>query len=585
MFDTLLIRPVVSPKNILQLTSMEILKRYGISIETTRIDAQKKVSQHAKLLDIWQYVVDEMNISKDLVQEFCDIELNVEASLLCCRNVVKELYDTALEKGKKIIIISDIHYSSKDIRELLYKSGYDSFEKIYVSNEYMKTKANGDLFEFVIKNEDVNPEEIVHIGDNFKSDYTMAQQKGIHAYYIPKNIDIFRELYEGDEIINLIKNNVYESIIYGYAINELFDERIVYGDSLSLEEYVVLLMFPILIHTTFFILNKQEIQNNLKYSCINFISRDGYLFMKAYNRLKPYFYESKLEAKYMYVSRMACRCLSENDVLSELNAEYIPKKCSLKKYIESSILNPNVKDNILNCLTVDELTLNVVEDKEKCRAILNKHYEELQIAFLEKKEAAEGYYRSIVGDNRFVLIMDCGFSGTIAKYLFDGFGGEVKFDKIFLWETPKNHLLDEINKTATYKVFEEKRGKGMAPLMEMSFSDTNGSCIGFRINNKNESIPILDNYDICDTMYRDIEFIQEKAMNMIEHFALLFEKYIPDITPTSFSVAMNIAEKFFADERYGAWKTFENIKFREVYSTKEQEIKLSSIIYNRIINK
>ena len=62
------------------------------------------------------------------------------------------------------------------IKQILDKNGFKHIDKIYLSCEVMKTKATGNLYEYVLKEENVEPQNMIHIGDNYKSDYEIPKK-------------------------------------------------------------------------------------------------------------------------------------------------------------------------------------------------------------------------------------------------------------------------------------------------------------------------------------------------------------------------------------------------------------------------
>lgn len=65
---------------------------------------------------------------------------------------------------------------------------------MYVSCEIKKSKASGELSDYVLDDLKVNPETVLHIGDNIHGDCKMAESRGIHSFNTPKAIDrLFKE--------------------------------------------------------------------------------------------------------------------------------------------------------------------------------------------------------------------------------------------------------------------------------------------------------------------------------------------------------------------------------------------------------
>lgn len=106
---------------------------------------------------------------------------------LCCVN--SEVYDfikkVKEDKEARVILTSDMYYTSAELKEILTAAGCDIslFDHIYVSCECGGSKKQRKLYEHIIKNEGVSPNEMIHIGDSEYSDYSISSIYGIHAYH------------------------------------------------------------------------------------------------------------------------------------------------------------------------------------------------------------------------------------------------------------------------------------------------------------------------------------------------------------------------------------------------------------------
>ena len=78
----------------------------------------------------------------------------------------KAVYEYALLKGKRIIIVSDMFLPKSFIERILVKNGYDKYEKLYLSSEYKKIKFTGSLFKIVLAELEVKPSQILHVTIN-----------------------------------------------------------------------------------------------------------------------------------------------------------------------------------------------------------------------------------------------------------------------------------------------------------------------------------------------------------------------------------------------------------------------------------
>ena len=101
-------------------------------------------------------------------------------------SLVKEL-EIEKQKGKRLFVVSDFYLSTNDMKELMSAAGISQnlFEKIYVSCDVGKRKANGDIFPFILNETGLKPENVIMIGDNRESDYEIPASMGLHTDYRP----------------------------------------------------------------------------------------------------------------------------------------------------------------------------------------------------------------------------------------------------------------------------------------------------------------------------------------------------------------------------------------------------------------
>ena len=107
----------------------------------------------------------------------------------------------SIKNNYRIFLLSNsniIHYELY-LKDFQKKYGYNSFddifEKAYFSFHIVMRKPNLDIYEYVLKNHNLKPEETLFIDDSIQNIYP-AKQLGIKTYFIE----------EGEEIVSIFKN-------------------------------------------------------------------------------------------------------------------------------------------------------------------------------------------------------------------------------------------------------------------------------------------------------------------------------------------------------------------------------------------
>ncbi len=90
-------------------------------------------------------------------------------------------------QGKRIFLVSDFYLPMEVYREFLVNIQCDDlFDKVYVSESFNRTKAHGDLYEFILQENGIEPKDVVMIGDSKHSDVKRARERGLQAkHYFP----------------------------------------------------------------------------------------------------------------------------------------------------------------------------------------------------------------------------------------------------------------------------------------------------------------------------------------------------------------------------------------------------------------
>lgn len=131
---------------------------------------------HAELAALLKLSPEEANAVREL-------ELKVERQVLYPNKIVHQLYSELKQTGKRIIFISDMYFPEPILRELLETNGYEA-DEIYVSCDHAASKHDGTLYDLVLSQEGVQGADVLHFGDNYRSDIEQAQQRGLKTGYI-----------------------------------------------------------------------------------------------------------------------------------------------------------------------------------------------------------------------------------------------------------------------------------------------------------------------------------------------------------------------------------------------------------------
>ncbi len=321
IFDTIIIRPYKNPSDLFK--HME----YHFSEDgfyKKRIEAEKRARQNSKSEEI---TLDEIYSNlPDKYQKLKTEEQKFEIQIASVNPYIKDLIDFANKQGKEIVFISDMYLDESVIRDILKKFNLDKY-KIFVSSKIKKTKASGNLYDFVLNYLKITPSDMLHIGDNIKSDKIIPEYKGIRTFIIQRYNDVNNKRYLSDfdsrelnksVMLSLLKFNLYRSNNYWYNIGYCIGG-------------------PLANSFTNFII--EECSKN-KLEELLFIARDGYVLRKVYETLD----KDHLPTHYIYASRgLIYNVTNDRNIAFEY---------------EQYLKNENIKASNLGCIDVTTINLS-----------------------------------------------------------------------------------------------------------------------------------------------------------------------------------------------------------------------------------
>ena len=353
VFDTLLMRKTLQPKDIFSLVEVRAMKEKNIqcAFEKNRILAEQNllasfIPNYLQIYNELQFIT---GISDDEKEYLMDLELRIESQMLIPRKEMVRVFDYAKSRNKKIYLISDMYLSSNWIGNQLKKAGIIGYDELMISNEYSTSKGQNLFNVFIHK---VKDKKILHIGDSEAFDIMAAQRNGIDNFRILSAYDMLQ--------ISVYKEVLYEIVDLtgrlqvGYFISPfaLFESdgkgRVKTGRDIG---YIY--MAPIITDFLLWLANKIKDKKSAR---VLFSARDGYLIDKLYGILRKKESLIKLpEGLYFLTSRILCISASlfnEDDILWSMNNTFSgsPEELLKKRYFltegEIEYFDPNKYSSI-----------------------------------------------------------------------------------------------------------------------------------------------------------------------------------------------------------------------------------------------
>lgn len=429
LFDTLLFRIFSKPTDLFYLVGEELEYPDFTSLrikaeETVRRQKQmRKATSEITLSEIYHYLERFTGIN---AEEGMKAEITAEKKSCFGNPYMLEVFRELKKKGKTFIAVSDMYLPKDVIREIVERSGFTGISRFFISGELGAGKSDGRLFELV-RNELGMEKSIIHIGDNRQADLQQAAAHGLQTHYYPNCNETGRQ-YRTEEM-SLICGSIYRGLVNAHIRNGLttysreYELGFVYG-GLFVMGYCR------------FIHDYAEAHHIDK---LLFLSRDGEILHKAYQRLYPPGQEAgnlKSEnpgTEYVYWSRLAAAKLSSNYYRHDFFRRFLDHKvnqCYTLEEIFESMELEQLLDSFLQSGEGKWDRRESLNDKnaEAIRRYLIKEWEHVQNHYEKEREAAGTYYKRVLHQCKKAAVIDVGWAGSGALALSRLIAQEWKLD-------------------------------------------------------------------------------------------------------------------------------------------------------------
>lgn len=372
------------------------------------------------------------------------------------------------EKNHMLICISDMYFDSGFIKKCLQKNGYAP-SRVYVSSEIGKSKRRRELFKYVLRDMNIEPSEMLHIGDAVRSDWLHARLDGIHGKWLHTK-DTRQP--SADELYNL-----------GYSV-----------------------LGPVLFAFCKWVRSYSGRGKML------FLAREGEFFKRCYDILYP-----GNKGEVLYLSRKSVIQGTAYILLRDWQADKFHEFVNIERgeRIEEVFrrlgLDAHQYEMLLaeECLTTDDLyDKRIVPFFQKNGSVLLNDMEpnyELFQAYLDEHLASEN------------VLVDIGWKGRMQDFLqrfIESSGSQVRLSGLYLGVcgggNKQGFLFDRENKRShDIRCF--------SGLLEILMMPEHGSTI--RHEAQGETItPVFDSFEFSEEHYEKIKRVQRGIEELIEQY-------------------------------------------------------------------
>ena len=490
MFDTLIKRDCPEPRDIQRILGHKLgptIDFYKLRLNAESYAWEKSSGEEVTLEQIYDVLkADYPLFDWNRIQKQ---EIEMEYNYCTFNNNFQDILEFCKTTHKKIIIATDMYLNKTTIDSILKKNRI-KYDYLYLSSDCGYSKRDGSMFDYILKDLNINKNDIIHIGDNLKSDYLRPLSKGIHAIKIPT-----------EDIKTLFHSNRKEISNEYINVQTILNNHFLMGCSDFFYQSGAETLGPILYGFCMWL--EFQIKKN-HHDKIFFLARDGQILKQQYDKIKS----TDVLTSYMYASRRALivPTLWLHADISELQSVlFFPRLGSIRQMLKKIGLSDSFINNLdFKGFDIDKIVeykslfsdikfLDLYENKLKQYVIENskKEYELL----LE-------YFKQI-GFCGNIAIVDIGWNGNMQRALQEVCqiaNIDVEIDGYYVCLNPdsnniknkvisaRGYLCDYVNNTGIYYDL-----KNYISMFELFFSADHGTVIKFE--KKESIIPVLGEWE------------------------------------------------------------------------------------------
>lgn len=526
IFDTLLVRPCLQPTDLLKLVGLRC--GYEGNYLEMRRAAEKKArkecpDEEISYDDIYVQFSDMFSFTLEEIEKFKSEELNVEKQYLYARQAMKQIFDFAVSIGKKVILVSDMYLPKQVIMEILDKNGYIGFQQLFLSSEYGKMKSSGHLYDIVLETlerDGIKPNEILHMGDNERSDVLIPESKKIKAVFIPRTNWLLRKNKKLSLLYENMERKLDNSFLIGYSANLTFNDPFrpyhintyFYGSRYSAANMLFGPFFFAFVKW----MTEDCIQNEIDTLCM--VYRDGYLPEKIFDHIKKY-YKNAPQISRLYLTRAMINrfySLKRNGLVESINDMMYSDNMTVSEFIKERLFVTE-KDQYQKVLDLflahgyqeearvgrrDDLTMWINELAPYFQANAAKSVEDIR-----------QYCKDILRDCGKLAVYDVGYRGSVCSFLKNYLGMTSRGYHLFAKENLRSNKNVDVQHAVMYGMLTEKETKLI-------------NCFTEDLLNANEAS--VNNIERCEdgsyTMVRDDNFVSDEGMSILQGYIIDYAK-------------------------------------------------------------
>lgn len=414
VFDTLLFRPFSEPADLFfvlgHMLSYPDFKdiRIAAEKEARKIKKKKCGISEVTIKEIYEVLEEETGLGADPADRFYENEINLEEKFCFANPYMLEVVRLLREKGRRLIVTSDMYLGEKYIKSLILHAGFPEFDAYYISCDRGRSKNSGSLYEFVKDSEIKHAEGVslsfAHVGDNKISDVKKAGSHGFKPFYY-KNVNNTGSDFRPDDM-SVITGSVYRGLVNSHIHN---------GLNLFSREYEYGYIYGGLFVTGYCKFIHDYVKKNGTEKIL-FLSRDGDVLKQVYELLYP----GENNTEYVYWSRLAAAKLTAGRFKHDFFRRFLYHKVNngetLQKIFDSMEL-PDLLHGLCKSTRLSPSSHLTDSNIGYVKEYLNANWQRVLDTYEAQSGAACQYYGGVLSGVSSAVAVDIGWAGSGALTL------------------------------------------------------------------------------------------------------------------------------------------------------------------------
>lgn len=407
VFDTLLLRPLARPEDAFYLLGARLgypdLRRLRIQAEE-EARRRKEVaagSREVTLEEIWAVLAPETGLSPE---EGMAAERRLEFDLCRANPYFLPVVAALRRQGKTLAVLSDMYLEEETVAALLDRCGFGTFDACLVSGERGSSKSGGGLYRLAQKL--LGPgRACAHVGDDPWADQRQAEAAGWAAFPY-RNVHRAGTPYRAEDMSPIV-GSLYRGLVNTRLHNgaELHSRAWEYG-------YVYGGLFAV-----GYCRFVEQLRRELGADRLLFLSRDGAVLLRVYQRLYPRQGERAVYARW---SRLAAAKITADRFRGEYFRRFLTHKAgqgfSLGQVLESMELAP-LLPGLCGALGAGPGTELTHKNAPLVKSYLVERWDQVLACYEGCRQAGGAYYRALLAGCQKALAVDIGWAGSGAVML------------------------------------------------------------------------------------------------------------------------------------------------------------------------